>query len=90
MVISERRNFSKKYMTVGMILINLQWPISLHLPLFINLRSIFFNLSFMDNRGVILALDFPKDGEGLLAPHLIVRYNRSILGIVMISIQNLY
>ena len=43
----------------------------------------------MDNRGVILALDFPKDGEGLLAPHLIVSYNGSILGVV-ISIQNLY
>ena len=39
---------------------------------------------------MILALDFSKDGVGLLAPHLIVSYNGSVLGVVMISVQNLY
>ena len=44
----------------------------------------------MDNRGVILALGYPKGGGSVLAPHLIVNNNGSILGFVMISIQNLY
>ena len=41
---------------------------------------------FMDSRGVILTVGFPKGGGSMLAPHLIVSNDGSILGFFIISI----
>ena len=53
--------------------------------------SIFQSLYiFIDIRGVILTLGFPKGGGSMLTPHLIVSNDESILGFFMNSIQNIY